>query len=210
MQIRDRTRPTHVRQNGQAITELALSLVVFMFLLMGLIDFGRVYYFTSNLRGTAFAAARHAAWFSNNQRQNPYLCDQANTTTGGTCGTGIVDTVNEGLAGSNLAPVSGVQGTCPNPTDGNTYHNPPYDNSAYPTGANQTYLYVCYTTPGGTVTGTQPNPPAPYSSAWHLGDVNVILLFNYGLISGFLQNQLQAAGGIKVAANAHFTIQGGP
>ncbi|HEX6488187.1 MAG TPA: TadE/TadG family type IV pilus assembly protein [Candidatus Dormibacteraeota bacterium] len=199
MQIRGSSRRDHRRQNGQAITELGVSLVVFLLLLTGLLDLGRVYYFTSALRGTAFAAARHAAWFSNNQRQNPYLDDSDITTA-----------VNEGLAGANLATVTGVQGTCPNPSDSNSYHNPPYDNSLYPTGINQTYLYVCYTTPGGTVTGSQATAPGPYISTWHLGDVNVILLFNYGLVTGFLQNQLQAVGGIKVAANAHFTIQGGP
>lgn len=186
-------------QRGQAITELALSAVVLLLLMTGLLDFARVFYFTSSLRGTAFAAARHAAWFDPGQRQNLYLDDGD-----------ITSAVNQGLTGAHLATVSGVQGTCPNPTDGNTSHNPPFDGSAYPTGANQTYLYVCYTTPGGTVSGTQSTPPAAYVSTWHLGDVNVILLFNYGLITGFMQQQLQAAGGIKVATNAHFTVQGGP
>ena len=186
-------------ESGQAITELALSAVVLLLLMTGLLDFARVFYFTSSLRGTAFAAARHAAWFDPGQRQNTYLDD-----------ADITSSVNQGLAGAHLGTVSGVQGTCPTPTDGNASHNPPFASSAYPTGANQTYLYVCYTTPDGTVTGTQSTPPAPYVSSWHLGDVNVILLFNYGLITGFMQDQLQAAGGIKVATNAHFTVQGGP
>ena len=191
--------PRRRRQRGQAITELALSAVVLLLLMTGLLDFARVFYFTSALRGSAFAAARHAAWFDPGQRQNAYLDD-----------ADITSSVNEGLAGAHLPTVSGVQGTCPSPTDGNSQHNPPYSSSAYPTGANATYLYVCYTTPGGTVTGTQASAPAAYVSSWHLGDVNVILLFNYGLITGFMQQQLQAAGGIKVATNAHFTIQGGP
>ena len=199
------------RQAGQAIAELALSAVVLLLLLSGLLDFARVFYFTSALRGTAFAAARHAAWFDPGQRQNPYLCDQSNTSGGGTCSSGVADAVNEGLAGAHLATVTGVQGTCPSPTDGNSAHNPPYSSSAYPTGANQTYLYVCYTSPNGsTVLGSQANPPAAYNSSWHLGDVNVILLFNYGLLTGFMQQQLQAAGGIHVATNAHFAVQGGP
>jgi TadE-like protein len=202
--------PRRPRQRGQAITELALSAVVLLLLMTGLLDFARVFYFTSSLRGTAFAAARHAAWFDPGQRQNPYLCDQSNTSGGGTCSSGVLDAVNEGLAGAHLATVSSIQGTCPPPTDGNTAHNPPFADSAYPTGANQTYVYVCYTMPDGTVTGSQANPPAAYVSTWHLGDVNVILLFNYGLITGFMQQQLQAAGGIKVATNAHFAVQGGP
>jgi hypothetical protein len=187
------------RQGGQAITELALSATVLLLLLTGLLDFARVFYFTSALRGAAFAAARHGAWFDPGHRQNPYLDD-----------ADITSSVNEGLAGAHLPTVSGVQGTCPSPTDGNSYHNPPYSSSAYPTGADATYLYVCYTKPDGTVVGTMSSPPGAYVSTWHLGDVNVILLFNYGLITGFMQQQLQAVGGIHVATNAHFTIQGGP
>ncbi len=191
--------PRRRRQGGQAITELALSAVVLLLLVTGLLDFARVFYFTSALRGTAFAAARHAAWFDPGQRQNAYL-DDADITT----------SVNEGLAGAHLPTVTGVQGTCPSPTDGNSQHNPPFNSSAYPTGVDQTYLYVCYTKPDGTVVGSMSSPPGPYVTTWHLGDVDVILLFNYGLITGFMQQQLQAAGGIHVATNAHFTVQGGP
>ena len=197
-------------QRGQSLAEFAVTATVLLLLVTGLLDFARIFYFTSALRGTAFAAARHAAWFDNQNRWNAYLCDATNTGSGGTCASGIVDSVNQGLVGAHLPTVSAVQGTCPNPTDGNSYHNPPYDSSAYPTGANQVYLYVCYTTPSGTTAGTEANPPAKYDNTWHLGDVNVILLFNYGLITGFMQNALQSAGGIHVAANAHFTIQGGP
>jgi adenosylcobinamide amidohydrolase len=72
-------------------------------------------------------------------------------------------------------------------------------------------LYVCYTNPTShQVFGTMASPPNASDNSWHLGDVNVILLFNYGLVTGFMQNVLQAAGGIHVATNAHFTIQGGP
>jgi TadE-like protein len=191
------------RQRGQAITELALSSVVLLLLLTGLLDFARVFYFTSALRGTAFDAARHAAWFDNFQLQNKWLDDDVVTAE-----------VNKGLTGAHLANVSGVQGTCPTPSDGNSAHNPPFASSLYPTGTNQTYLYVCYTKPDGTVYGTLPTsgtpsyPPASNDNSWHLGDVNVILLFNYGLITGFMQQELQALGGIQVATNAHFTIQG--
>jgi len=97
------------RERGQAITELALSSVVLLLLVTGLLDFARVFYFTSALRGTAFVAARHGAWFDPGQRQNSYLDDSDITTS-----------VNEGLAGAHLPTVSGVQGTCPSPTDGNT------------------------------------------------------------------------------------------
>ena len=186
-------------QRGQSLTEFAISSIVLLLLLGGLIDFARVFYFTSALHGVAFAGSRHAAWFDNQYRWNRYLND-----------ADVTDAVNQGLVGAHLSSVSGVQGTCPDPTDGNAAHDPPYAGSLYPTGANAVYLYVCYTTPGGTVYGTMPSPPPASDVSWHLGDVNVILLFNYGLITGFMQNALQAFGGIHVATNAHFTIQGGP
>ena len=202
--------PKRVAQRGQSMVEFALLSTVLLLLLTGLVDFARIYYFTAALRGTAFAAARHAAWFDNQQRWNSSLCDATNGGLTPPCSSGIVDSVNQGLLGAHLATVAGVQGTCPNPTDGNSNHNPPYDSSAYPTGAGQVYLYVCYTTPGGTVYGTLPSPPRQYDNSWHLGDVNVILLMNYGLFTGFMQNALNAAGGIHIAENAHFTVQGGP
>ena len=183
------------------MTEFAISSIVLLLLLGGLLDFSRVFYFTSALHGVAFAGARHAAWFDHQFRWNRYLDD-----------ADIMDAVNQGLVGAHLAGVSGVRGQCPTGSDGNTVNDPPYDGALYPTGANQVYLYVCYTTPGspGRVYGTLSAPPAAYDASWHLGDVNVILLFNYGLVTGFMQNVLQAFGGIHVATNAHFTIQGGP
>ena len=39
--------------------------------------------------------------------------------------------------------------------------------------------------------------------------MNVIVLFNYGLVTTFMQSTLNAVGGIHVASNAHFTVQGG-
>lgn len=208
--VAGRLRPRQIGQRGQSMVEFALISTVLLLLLTGLLDFARIFYFTSALRGTAFAAARHAAWFDNQQRWNRYLCDATNNTLTVPCSSGIVDTVNTGLVGAHLPSVSGVQGTCPNPIDGNPYHNPPYAPSAYPTTAGQVYLYVCYTTPDGTAYGTLPSPPRQYDNSWHLGDVNVILLFNYGLLTGFMQNAVQATGGIHIAANAHFTVQGGP
>src|SRR5207245_1882661 len=88
--------------------------------------------------------------------------------------------------------------TCPSPTDGNTYHNPPYANSAYPTTANQPWLYICYdNTPGVDFT----SPPSGQSQQ----DVNVIVLYSYGALTPLITAQL---GSFHLAANEHITVQG--
>ncbi len=86
--------------------------------------------------------------------------------------------------------------------------NPPYSNSAYnPISApNTPILYICYTRPDGTQTSTL--AAAPTDNSYRMGDVNVVLLMNYGLLTFFLQNQLGTS--FHVANNAHFTIQGRP
>lgn len=180
------------------MVELAIGSLVLMLLLGGLLDFGRVFFYAVGIQGAAQAAARHAAWFENGSQQNRYLDD-----------ADVVAAVNQGLAGAGLASISAPQGTCPAGL-GNTINDPPFASSAYPTGNNAVYLYICYRKAGSaTPVGTLSPAPKPFDSSWRQGDVNVILLLNYGLVTGFMQSALNAAGGVHVAANAHFTIQGG-
>ena len=51
--------------------------------------------------------------------------------------------------------------TCPGPTDGNAFHNPPYANAAYPPTANQTWLYICYDNTPGIDFAAPPTEPGP-------------------------------------------------
>src|ERR1051326_586848 len=89
-------------QRGQSVTEFAISSIVLLLLLGGLLDFARVFYFTSALHAVAFAGARHAVWFDHQYRWNRYLDD-----------ADVMDAVNEGLDGAHVSRVSAVQGTCP-------------------------------------------------------------------------------------------------
>lgn len=183
------------RQRGQALVEFGISSIVLILLVTGLIDLSRAFYYDIGIHGAAFAGARHAAWFEFGARQNKYLDD-----------TDIVNTVNQSLSGSGLTAVN--QNSCPL-GQGNSLHNPPYASALYPTGYNTVNLYICYTKPDGSVLSSIATAPASYDYSWRGGDVNVILLMNYGLVSGFLQSALNAAGGIHVATNSHFTVQGG-
>ena len=187
--------PQRGQQRGQALVEFGISSIVLILLMTGLIDLSRAFYYDIGIHGAAFAGARHAAWFEFGSRQNKYLDD-----------TDVVNSVNQSLAGSGLTAVN--RNACPN-GQGNSLHNPPYDSSLYPTGYNTVNLYICYTKPDGSVVGSVPTAPSSYDYSWRGGDVNVILLMNYGLVTGFLQSALNAAGGIHVASNSHFTIQGG-
>jgi Flp pilus assembly protein TadG len=176
-------------QRGQSMVEFALSSVVLLLLVGGLVDIGRSIYVTESLSNAAREGARHAVWFDAPHQSNPFLFDSE-----------IQGTVNTELATISL-PASVLKNstaTCPAPTDGNAYHNPPYANSAYPPAANQTWLYICYNnTPGVDFTSA----PANESQQ----DVNVIVLYTYSPLTPIIGSSF---GTFHLAANEHMTVQG--
>lgn len=177
---------------GQAATEFAISSIVLLLILLGLMDFSRVFYFDTGLHGAAREGARHGAWFDTPNRRNPYLYDAE-----------IQAAVDESLAGVAGVTLSTFKGNCPVPIDGNTFHNPPYNPAFYPPVGtyNSPWLYICYNNnPGLDIT------TAPTDSSHKLQDLNVILLMNYGLVTGFMQSQIGR--NIPVAAFTHIIVQG--
>src|SRR5262249_29214114 len=133
--------------------------------------------------------ARHAVWFEAGSLSHPYLYDAE-----------IKAAVDAELATISLpgSTLKNASTTCPTPTDGNAFHNPPYASSAYPSSATQTWHYICYTN----------SPGLAYTSpATNLGplDVNVIVLYTYGPLTPLVKTQL---GLFKLAANQHMTVQG--
>lgn len=192
----NRTTVRDRRQRGQSLVEFAISSIVLLLLVMGLLDLSRAFYFAVNLQGAAREGARHAAWFNTAQRVNPYLDDAE-----------VTSAVNSALAGAGLVGVPKPQAGCLAPSDGNTADNKPYPTTAYPTTPQTVFIYFCYTSPGGgTKTGTMPNPPG--DNSWKLGDINVILLMNFQLITPLIQGLFGS--GLDLAYNEHFTIQGKP
>lgn len=191
------------RQRGQATVELALSSIVLLLLVTGLIDLSRVFYFDVSLQSAAREAARHAAWYDTAGRRSIYLVDSE-----------IVSSVNTSLGGAGLSVTGNSGAGMPSCLPGAANNNPPYNNlggsapNPYPdpSSLNQPVLFICYTKPDGTQLTTLAT--APTDNSWRLGDVNVILLMNYGLVTFFLQNQI--GNGFHVAANSHFMIQGRP
>jgi len=175
------------RQRGQSLIEFSLSSIVLLLLLAGLIDLGRVFYYDVSMHGAAREGARHAAWFDPGTDSNPFLSDAE-----------VLKAVNQNLAGSKLTATfanGSMTATCPPPQDGNVYNNPAFAQSYYPTTLGTPWVYVCYKTATGIYSGG-------------LGDVNVIVVMSYGLVTGFLQGIL--GNGFPVVAFAHFTIQGTP
>jgi Flp pilus assembly protein TadG len=164
--------------------------VVLLLLVGGLVDIGRSIYISQALSTSAREGARHGAWYDAPNLGHPYLDDAQ-----------IKAAVDAELATVSL-PASVLKNpstTCPTVTDGNTVHNPPYMNSAYPNSANQTWLYICYdNTPGLDFTS-----PA---SGQSLQDLNVIVLYSYGPITPLVSGQF---GIFRLASNQHMTI-GGP
>ena len=172
------------------MVEFALSSVVLLLLVGGLVDIGRAIYVTETLSNAAREGARHAIWFDAPHQSNPWLDDAE-----------IQTTVNTELATVSL-PASTLKNsttTCPAPTDGNAYHNPPYANSAYPATPNQTWLYICYNnTPGVDY------PSTPAAGAGQQ-DVNVIVLYSYSPLTPIIGVQF---GTFHLAVNQHMTVQG--
>jgi hypothetical protein len=181
-------------ERGQSLTEFAISAVVIILLMGGLFDIGRAYYWSIDLHNAAREGARHAAWFDETRRLNPYL-DQAD----------LKSAVDDVLAG-DLIPVSQLQPGCPPTADGNIQGNPPLLSSAYPTQINQPWLYICYRQ--GSSTLPQTTPPADPSGYW-LQDLSVIVLVSYGPIT---TQALQGAVGPNIKLVGYFTvvIQGHP
>lgn len=184
------------RQRGQSLVEFAISSIVLLLLMMGLLDLSRAFYFSVNLQGAAREGARHGAWFNTSARANLYLDD-----------TDIMQAVNQGLNGSGLNANFIASGGCLSPTDGNAFNNKPYAAAAYPATTQHVNAYICYTYPGGSPQlGSRAAPPN--DNSWRLGDINVSLLMNFALITPLIQGLF--GNGLDLAYNEHFTIQGKP
>jgi Flp pilus assembly protein TadG len=180
---------------GQSTVEFGLSAVLLLFILLGLIDLGRAFYFSVGLQSASREGARQASWFDPTTGTNPNLYDAA-----------IQSAVDAVLADSGL-PASQLQNsvagtTCPTPSDGNSSYSPPYTSAAYATtSVNQPLLYICYADTPGLDLST-----APTDNSMKGLNVNVILVMNFGFASGFMQGALGNA--VSMAANTHMTIGG--
>lgn len=187
-------------QSGQALVEFAFGFVVFMILLTGLLDLSRAFHYTIGLEGATRAGARHGAFYQVNISQQPYLDDNDIKTA--------VDQVlqGDGLNTSTLKTSS----SCLAGTDSNSWYDPPYASSAYPTTNNSPYLYICYDTQGQKK-GTLASPPAAGVTTWTGTDLVVVLLDRYGLFGGLSSEYLSngsSVTGINLTAFDHFAVQG--
>ena len=185
-------------QRGQSLVEFAISSIVLLLLMMGLLDLSRAFYYAVSLQGAAREGARHGAWFNTAVRANNYLDD-----------ADIMTAVNQSLLGAGITGVQVTSAGCLAGTDGNSFNNKPYPVSAYPSTPQSVNVYICYTPPssmGGSPLASR--ALAPTDNLWRLGDINVALLMNFQLITPFIQTMFGS--GINLAYNEHFTIQGKP
>jgi Flp pilus assembly protein TadG len=202
-------RPRTSTQRGQSLVEFAISSIVLLLLMMGLLDLSRAFYYAVDLQGAAREGARHGAWFDTASRSNIFMDDSdvMSAVTAGLSGSGIICT---GVNGINCFVPSAQ---CLTPTDGNTLNNKPYAAAAFPATTQLVNVYICYTQPSSTpVPANGPQfgtwPTHPTDNYWRLGDINVSLLMNFALITPFIQNLF--GNGINMAFNEHFVIQGKP
>ena len=169
-------------QSGQSLVEFALSSVVLLLLVGGVVDIGRAIYASEALANAAREGARHGAWYDAPRRNSPYLSDVQ-----------IKAAVDQELTAESMPASVLKAGSCPSVADGNVYHNPPYVSSAYPSSANQPWLYICYNNVAG--------PPVAGGGQ----DLNVIVLFTYAPLTPLLGGQF---GTFRMANNQHITVQG--
>lgn len=164
--------------SGQSTVEFALSAGVLVLLLLGLLDFGRAFYFGVRLQDAAREGARVGVRYDPQSGTHPGLND-----------TAIAAAVNNVLTNSGMSAATDEDqapggATCPATSNGNTLYQPGYKDTAYPTSTGQTYLYICYENTPGL------DPP----SGTPLTKLNVIVLYRFGLLTGFLQNTLGPSG----------------
>ncbi len=184
------------KSSGQSLVEFAISSMVLLLLAMGLIDLSRAFYYSVALQGAAREGARHGAWFNTAARQNNFLYDDA-----------VMTAVTQALSGAGITNITLIRsGGCLAPTDGNANTNKPYPQAAYPTTSQAVNVYICYTAPNGTQTGSRLT--APPDNSWKLGDINVAILMRFQLITPLIQGLF--GNGLDLAYNEHFTIQGKP
>jgi hypothetical protein len=173
---------------------VAISSIVLLLLFTGLFDLARVFYYSVDLHAAAREGARHGTWFDQVSAQNPYLYDKE-----------IFDAANLTLKGAGLNNATLGSG-CP----GSAPYNAPYPAGAYGS-PGQVIVYICYDALGaaqGAGGSLQYNPPAQGDTSWTGKDLDVIILYNYPFMTGFLSSFLGP--GVKVAANEHMFIQGHP
>ena len=183
---------------GQSLVEFAISSVVLVLLFGGLVDLTRAIHYADVLQSAVRQGARAGAAFDNGKSSeatprpgNSYLDD-----------SDIQAAVNAQLVAGGLPPsVLRTPGTCPAATDGNSFHNPPYVNSAFPTAANQPWLYICYP---DSLDHPDPTNPLTTSSG---ADLNVVLLMSYGPMTASVPTPL--GGILGLSSNLRVRIQGG-
>jgi hypothetical protein len=173
------------RQSAQATVELALASVVLVLLLLGLLDFARVFYFAVRLQDAAREGARIGSIYSPQLGTWPYM-DNSDVET-------AVDNVmtNSGMSKATLI----TSPTCPTTRDGNTTYDPPYADSAWPSSPSHANLYICWNNTAGQA------PPVAARST-----LNVIVLYRFGLVSGLFQSEFGPSG-LELYGEYQATVQ---
>ena len=179
-------------QRGQSLVEFALSSVVLVLLFGGLVDLTRAIHYGDVLHGAVREGARYGSAYSAGSAGNPNL-DDADIKS-------IVDAQLQ--AGGLAASVLRNPGAdCPLVANGNSVHNPPYANAAFPPVANQPWLYICYAN-----SNLQDYPSTP-ATGLAGQDLSVILLLAYGPLTAAVPTPLGGSFGLSAAF--HVRIQGG-
>jgi hypothetical protein len=173
------------RKRAQAIVETALLFPLLCLLMMGSVDFGRVFYYSVAITNAAREGARHGAYYdptyNSSAGGNPWDSDGAVLSA-------IQNEVPAGSLSVNLAePFPPTASHC-------LTGAPPYSAAYYPTQANSGYVYVCFNEADGNTTAPQG------------GTVRVTILYNFTPVTPIIQAVV--GNGVHVQATSVMVVQG--
>ncbi len=94
-------KPLTKRRDGQALTELAIVLPLLIILVLGVVDFGRLFYAFQSVESAAAAGAQFGCLNTSNAGNTGAI--QSNALAQATDITNLFPTVSSSVSGSNLS-----------------------------------------------------------------------------------------------------------
>lgn len=95
------TKPSAARRDGQALTELAITLPLLIILVLGAVDFGRLFYAFQSVESAAAAGAQYACLNASNAANSTMI--RSNALVQATDIAHLSPVVTNSVSGSNVS-----------------------------------------------------------------------------------------------------------
>ena len=172
-------------KRAQAIVETALLFPLLCLLVMGSVDFGRVFYYSVAITNAAREGARHGVYYdptyNGGAGGNPWDND-----------SGVLSAIQQEVPSGSLS-INLIEPNPPTATHCLT-GGTPYPSAYYPTQANTGFVYICFNDGDGNTTAPQG------------GTIRVTVLYNFTPVTPIIQSVV--GNGIHVEATSVMVVQG--